>query len=214
MNKLTILIDMDDTIENLCETWVNFLNKRHNTNISLDDIVEWDMTKAFPTLTKEQVYAPLLEQELWESIKPLPYAVETLKKLIDEGHKIHIVTATHPQNISFKMANIIEKYFPFIDYNDIIITSKKQLIKGDVLIDDAPHNLIDGEYYSILMTAPHNKRYNASKNGMIRVNDWNEVYSVINLLTNAKNIDEEAFEIAKAMRKEHFKKLQNARSSI
>lgn len=28
MSKLTILIDMDDTIENLCEAWVGYLNNK------------------------------------------------------------------------------------------------------------------------------------------------------------------------------------------
>lgn len=27
MKRLTVLIDADDTIENLCEVWVNFLNE-------------------------------------------------------------------------------------------------------------------------------------------------------------------------------------------
>lgn len=50
MKKLTILVDMDDTIENLCETWVAFLNETHGTTVHTDDIHDWDMTKAFPTI--------------------------------------------------------------------------------------------------------------------------------------------------------------------
>ena len=29
MRHLTILVDMDDTIENLAEAWVDYLNARH-----------------------------------------------------------------------------------------------------------------------------------------------------------------------------------------
>lgn len=59
MRHLTILVDMDDTIENLAEAWVDYLNARHQTSTSLSDITDWDISKAFPTLTKEQVYFPL-----------------------------------------------------------------------------------------------------------------------------------------------------------
>ena len=64
MRHLTILVDMDDTIENLAEAWVAYLNARHQTSTDLSDITDWDISKAFPTLTKEQVYAPLLEDAL------------------------------------------------------------------------------------------------------------------------------------------------------
>ena len=76
MNKLTVLVDMDNTLENLCETWVEYLNERHGTNVHIDDVKEWDMTKAFPTLSKTELFAPLYEEELWKRVKPLPDSVE------------------------------------------------------------------------------------------------------------------------------------------
>lgn len=40
MRHLTILVDMDDTIENLAEAWVDYLNARHQTSTSLSDITD------------------------------------------------------------------------------------------------------------------------------------------------------------------------------
>ena len=71
MKKLTILVDMDDTIENLCETWVAFLNETHGTTVHTDDIHDWDMTKAFPTIEKSQVYDPLFDENMWKRVTPL-----------------------------------------------------------------------------------------------------------------------------------------------
>ena len=82
MRHLTILVDMDDTIENLAEAWVDYLNARHQTSTSLSDITDWDISKAFPTLTKEQVYAPLFEDAFWNWVKPMKGASEALQKLI------------------------------------------------------------------------------------------------------------------------------------
>ena len=59
MRKLTILVDADDTIEYLAEAWIGMLNERHGTNVCVEDLTSWEVQKAFPELTKEEVYAPL-----------------------------------------------------------------------------------------------------------------------------------------------------------
>ena len=50
MKALTVLIDMDDTLEDLCSEWVKYLNNKHGTSVKHSDITDWDMTKAFPSL--------------------------------------------------------------------------------------------------------------------------------------------------------------------
>ena len=65
-------------------------------------------------------------------------------------------------------------------FRDIIIANEKQRISGDILIDDAPQNLIGGNYAKFLFTATHNRDFNiAPYEDMYRVNDWREVYDVI-----------------------------------
>ena len=79
---------------------------------------------------------------------------------------------------------ILFGYFPFITWKDVIITSYKQLIKGDVLVDDGVQNLENGDYFKILMNAPHNLAYDAEANGMCRTSNWGEVYSLITEYAN------------------------------
>lgn len=180
---LTILVDMDDTLINLCEEWVNILNNKYSTNTALFDIKEWDITKAFPTLSVEEIFSPLNSEELWDSVRPIDGAVKYLKKLIDDGHNVFIVTATHPANSDIKFRRALFRHFPFIPYDHVIIAYKKQMIKADVLIDDAPHNLVGGEYYKILMAAPHNINYSNSEEDIKRVDSWEQAYDVINKIT-------------------------------
>jgi 5'(3')-deoxyribonucleotidase len=80
------------------------------------------------------------------------------------------------------MDDLLFRWFPFISWDQVIITKRKQLIKGDVLIDDGIHNLEGGDYVKILMTAPHNRSYDAEGNGMIRVSSWKEIEKVISEL--------------------------------
>lgn len=180
---------MDDTIENLCEIWIEFINKNNGTTVQLNDLKAWNIETAFPTLTKEQIFFPLKSPELWSKVSPFPGAVQSLKQIMDDGHKVVIVTASSPETICLKLEHVLFKYFPYFTLNDVIITSQKQLIRGDILIDDAPHNLEGGEYLKLLYNAPYNKEYPAEENGMIRVNNWSEVYDIICDISQRKTGD-------------------------
>ena len=176
---MTILIDMDDTIESLLKAWVSGVNKKYGRNVSCEDVTSWDVSSAFPGLTHEQVYAVPLEQGFWKTVEPIPGAAEAIQHFMDAGHEVFIVTATPYESVTEKMTEVLFRYFPFLTWKQLIITSRKQLIRGDVLIDDGVHNLEGGDYVKILMTAPHNRNYDAEANDMIRVHTWPEIEDVI-----------------------------------
>ena len=176
---LTILVDMDDTIEQLLKAWVSRANEKFGRSVTLDEITDWNVAAPYPGISREDIYGVTYEKGFWESIEPMPGAAEALKHFMDEGHDVYIVTATEPEHVEEKMKGLLFRYFPFISWRQVIITSCKQLIRGDVLIDDGIHNLEGGEYKKIMFTAPHNRFYDAEANGMIRVNTWDEVVEII-----------------------------------
>lgn len=176
---MTILVDFDDILNNLCEVWVQILDEKYNLSVKYTDIKEWDMTKAFPSLTAEEIYTPLSTRELWDRIKPKEYASECLQNFIKKGHEVYIVTATHPKIIPMKY-EFIQKYYPFIDYKHIITAYNKQMIKGDFLIEDAPHNLLGGDYKGILFNQPYNQIFDEQKEqNIVRINSWKDIEEVI-----------------------------------
>ena len=59
MTHLRILFDADDVAETLLEGWVKVLNERYGTTTSVEDVTDWDVSLAFPTLTKQQIYGVL-----------------------------------------------------------------------------------------------------------------------------------------------------------
>lgn len=170
---------MDDTIENLCEAWVNYLNQKHGTTVKCEDICNWDMWRAFPTLSRAEVYAPLYERGMWESVRPIKDADYYLRRLIEDGHQIVIVTASAPETVNLKLSNVLFRYFPYFTYEDVIITSQKSLVNGDILIDDGPHNFINWSHDGILMSAPHNRGFDAEGFGLTRADNWREVYDAV-----------------------------------
>ncbi len=179
---MRILVDMDDTIERMLTAWIKRLNDRYGTSVTYDDIVDWDVSRAFPELTREQVYGIEHEPGFWRTVEPIEGAPEALKRFIDAGHEVYIVTATEYSTLAEKMDDLLFKYFPFITWDHVIITSHKQMIRGDVLIDDAVHNLEGGDYAKVLFTSANNKLYDAEANGMSRANNWAEAEAIIERL--------------------------------
>lgn len=173
-----IIVDMDDTATWLLPTWVSLLNKEHNLCVDWRDIKEWDMTKAFPTLSKNQIYAPLRTEAIWDLVIPRGESVSQLEYLHNHGYDIYICTTTDYRNIKPKYEKVIKKYFPFIDWGHMIIASNKQMIMGDFIIDDAPHNLIGGcQPHKILMDMPHNQDCN--EKGIVRFSSWKTIRNYI-----------------------------------
>lgn len=175
--KKIILCDADDVIENLLDCWVSAINQKYGTNVNPLDITKWDVSLFFPTLSKEQVFAPIAEKDIWSNLERIDGCYDVLKE-INEKHNLYIVTATHYNTCDKKIERIL-KLYPFLNWKQFIITSHKQLIHGNYLIDDGTHNLIGGDYQGILFSRPHNMTYDAQAAGVIRVSEWNEIRSII-----------------------------------
>ena len=180
---MTILVDMDDVLEQLLDGMIRYLNSRYGTKTTLDDIKEWELAGAFPGLTREQIYSPELDPDFWKDVHPMPGADKALRRLIDDGHEIYIVTATMYQTLPEKMDEVLFRYFPYIKWDHVIVTHNKHLIHGDVLIDDGPHNLSGGSYRKILFEAPHNREFDEASIGAVRVRNWEEAYEAVSRMT-------------------------------
>ncbi len=176
---MTILVDMDDTIEQLLKAWVRGVNETYGRSVAYDDVRSWDVSAAYPGLSWEQVYEIPMRPGFWKTVEPIPGAAEVLQRLMAAGHRVYIVTATPHESVPEKMNDLLFRYFPFLSWEQVIIAANKQLIRGDVLIDDGIHNLEGGDYVKLLMTAPHNRSYDAQANGMIRVHNWAEIEEII-----------------------------------
>lgn len=175
--KKIVLCDADDVIENLIDCWVSEINQKYGTHVKSSEITDWDVSIFFPTLTKSEVFSPVLEKEIWKHLERIPDCFDVLKE-INDNHILRIVTATHYNTCDKKVERILELY-PFLHWNQFIITSHKQLIHGDYLIDDGVHNVVGGDYQGILFSRPHNLYFDAKSAGVIRVSNWEEIHSII-----------------------------------
>ena len=178
MKKLTILCDADDTIINLLSRWLAEVNQMYGKTVCKEDIQSWDITKAYPGLTADEVLNPLYRADFWDTVTPIKGSGYYLERLIKDGHNLSIVTASNLETSGAKTAKLL-KLFPFLGREQIIFTQNKQAVPGDVLIDDGVHNLIGGNYRKLLFHQPGNAAFREGEHGITRVYSWKEIYERI-----------------------------------
>lgn len=176
--RYTILVDADDVLENFLESWVHLVNKKFGTSVSVNDIKSWDVAQAFPGLSKDDVFSVLRGDEIWDLVSPIPGSQEVLQKWCISGHKVYVVTATNYRNCKAKFNRILE-LFPFLDEKQLIIAHSKDMVKGDIRIDDGVHNLVNCDGLKILFTAPHNACIDENDIGAQRANTWKDVDRIV-----------------------------------
>ena len=107
--------------------------------------------------------------------------------------EVYVVSISHPDVMKSK-SDFIRREYPFIK-NVILIDSDnyqcKQLLNFDCLVDDNPDNLLGSPAHKLLFSYYWNQSFNAQYNGMIRVNDWNEIHNEVIRELKAKQLVDE-----------------------
>lgn len=184
---MIIVTDFDDVMNELLIHWLEYLNSKYIKNVLYEDVTDWGMSKVYPDLTPEQIYSPLKSEEFWSGVEPNYQAIYYIKKLIDEGHKVLVCTASKYTNLVAKFDNCLFKYFDYLSYKDIISCYHKSLIQCDVIIDDYWDNIKDSKAIKIIKKAPYNKDNDAD----YEVWDWKEIYQIIQDIEFTNNCEKE-----------------------
>lgn len=181
---MIIAVDVDDTICNLQETVINLFNKRYSSHYSMDDFTEYDVMNVLPTqdaIVMKDMYG---ESGLYDKVKPIPGAQETLEKLINLGHKVYLVTAAIPETYGEKVT-FIKRFFPYIDESHIVCMKHKHLFKCDILIEDNLQALLASPYHHrICFDRPWNRQISDWTYDIHRCKNWNEIVAVVNKIND------------------------------
>ena len=75
---MTILVDLDDTLEQLLAALVKRANERFHRNAAVDDVTDWSIVCAFPGITKQEILDFMREADFWEDVNPVPGAAAAI----------------------------------------------------------------------------------------------------------------------------------------
>lgn len=182
--KLKIAIDYDDVLA-LCTQYAVELEEKKGNKLDYSSIKQWGKTGR----DTDVIFKYFADPEFYKTQPLYDGAQKFIKELSNREHDIVILTAIYPQFATIR-ANKIMDEFPEIKKENIILSSRKDLVHVDVLIDDAPHNIEDTPAkYPILFRRP----WNESLTGLVSVYSYNEIIAFIDRVsemnpeTNFKN---------------------------
>lgn len=137
MRLARILVDMDGVLCNLMEKWFATYNSEYDDDLRLERMVQWGPHRY--ARAGKSVYKYLSQPGFFRDLAPLPGAIHGMRRLIDRGHDVVIVTATrsgHRDKLDW-----IREHLPFFRTDNVVFAHRKELVRGDILFDDSPYNL-------------------------------------------------------------------------
>ena len=181
---MVLAIDVDSVICNLQEVVVNLFNEKFNTNYTLNDFTDYDVLNVLPTqdaIVMKDMYG---HSGLYNKVKPIPGAQDSLQKLINMKHDVYLVTdaitSTYGEKVEF-----IKRYFPFIDESHIVCMKHKHMFRCDIMVEDNLANLLAGQhYYRICLNYPWNQSNKDYVYDIYRCYNWDDILTAINKIND------------------------------
>lgn len=135
----TVLIDLDSTTYDLLTPTLAWVKSTYDLNLAPSDIKVWGWDKEY----KADLYSMWKQPGVFYSLKVFPHAKTAIKKVHEWGiRQIFFGALVDGPHVAWDKLRAVDRDFPYIGKRGVIFTGKdKDLIRGDMLIDDGPHNI-------------------------------------------------------------------------
>ena len=181
---MRILIDVDGVILNTQEALLKRLNNRYSTRYTLENVTHYHW---FESVYKNiNPWAELEDCTFWHDEVSLIDGAKNAFDWLNQEHEVYFVTASNVFNPAFteKMVCLKRNLNVSTDWlnNHIVITQHKELVQGDVLIDDCAENvhkwiMASGtRKFGLLFGQPWNKD---NKYNLYPHTSWSEIKDII-----------------------------------
>lgn len=181
---MIIVCDVDNCLNDLMKVALDMCNEElynagYNTSYALNDITAYNMDNCLPPEVAQIIKSIFNGSSVWDFVKPISGAQNSLEKLINKGHQIYLATDNCPNTYGDKVA-WIQRFFPFIDASKIICIKDKWMLRADVMIEDCLQALLAKPYYHrIVMDYPWNRSVHDYAYDIHRCSNWDEIVDAI-----------------------------------
>ena len=186
---IRVAYDFDGVLNNLPEAWTNYLNSvfyDKNDEGKTVELKYYDMCKNFPNISYSSIMQPLCSSEFWKTVEIEPEAKEALKILQTmQDVEVFIVTSTSPESWTTKYEYCFKRLLPDFPVDNIILTSRKDLINCNILIEDNPEFLRDFKGTKILLDKSYNK--SVKNDSFKHFNNHDDIVEFIKSFVNTHN---------------------------
>lgn len=192
-NKTPILIDVDLTFVDSGWPWLEWMENVYQ--IKADRVLmesdhkelglfNYNLSKYFPTRCKEAIppYEFWEDPHLYDKLKPLPGAVDAVRRLHEAGHPIRFVSYCKKGHFSSKV-RFLKRHCPFLDLDNgtdgsgFYATKVKAGVAGGVIIDDRHQflNQFPDEVIKVKFATPFTQEEDPRTQYDLVSGDWNVI---------------------------------------
>lgn len=186
---MIILVDIDEVVADLLTTWLECYNVDWHDDLTREDITDWELAKFVKPECGRQIYNYIQDKniDLYYAVVPVLGALDGIDLLRILGHRVVFVTSEDFKGNKFDWLT----RYGFTDCRrDYVVSVDKNLIRGDILIDDNCDNVANFRNRGFLFTAPWNTKYklldelsvNQHYNRNTRVYGWKDIVSKIKMM--------------------------------
>ncbi len=173
--KHILLLDMDDVTVDQSLTWIKRIQEKTGILYQWEDLSNWDLSSVLPQEITHIIYEELnKEPGFFRSLPAKEGALEGIKEL-SFFYDIVFVTASEHYAYQDKYYWIREN-LPFLNKPSLVLTHRKDLIMGDIFVDDGPHNL---QKSTVRIKIMFDHPWNRHVTHYPRVTHWNQLVDLL-----------------------------------
>lgn len=182
MRKFTVAVDLDGVIWDLLTPWLKLYNDVFDDDLTPEKIETYSLWK-YTKCEREDMFYLLERNDIWSQITIEDKQLEALRRLMNnERIDFIIVTATN-YKVALNKFHRLYELLPELREDQLVITSRKDLIRADFLIDDWEDNLkhiaADKHGTAILITQPYNATFPNTQYGILRTDNLLNAVEII-----------------------------------
>ena len=177
INKPTVALDCDDTLYSCNPYAIELLNKEKGTSYTVNDIKGWSCRIGNGVDERVKYFS---QPNFYKTMPVLTGAKEFVKELSKKA-EVFILTAVPPSCATARIEAIMRD-FPEIKKENIIIATRKDVVKIDILFDDGSHNIISAKAkFPVLFRKP----WNNNLSGNLAVNNYDDFLHFVDVIRHS-----------------------------
>ncbi len=138
MRRLTVLCDLDGMVADLMTPWLRAYNQQYGDTLTHAQLLDFDIHHFVKPECGQKIYDFINSGDVYTQLEPLAGALSGIEVIEQMGHNVVIVTAgaKHVHTAGHKL-EWCKKHLGF-NRKKVIIAHQKELVRGDVFLDDSP----------------------------------------------------------------------------
>jgi len=174
---MRLLIDMDGVCCHTYQAVADWYNKEYGGGCILAEQKHFLISELCVKAPDGAVKAYFDSPGFFRNLPVRKGCPEVLYRLHKRGHDIVFVTHVPKQSVTglYEKREWLQEHLPFISPRNIIAAQRKELVSGDLLLDDGPENIISFPGITCVFDAP----YNREVAGTHRIYTWFEFENIV-----------------------------------